>query len=134
MKIKRAGWVGLAMAAGIALFAAACSSSDGTGPSGPGQLTVSVTTTGSGGSAFLITLNGAGISNPVAAVSGHQVYSFASGNTVKVAVLGSLSSGSLLRFTVPDISQGTTYSVSLDQVAGSDNALQSSGDYTLTIQ
>lgn len=115
-----------------AFLAGGCSGT--TEPSGPqpGQLTVNVSTAGSG-AAFLLTLTGSGITNPVAANSGHSLYTFASGNTLKAIVVGSLSSGALMKFSVPDVNQSGSYSVTLDEVAGSDNALQNSSSYSVTI-
>ncbi|UCF20234.1 MAG: hypothetical protein JSU87_02165 [Gemmatimonadota bacterium] len=131
MRIVRFSWLWPVSAAVAFGLAAACS--DSTGPSGPIQLTVSVTSSGPTGEAFLITLSGDSISGPAAADPGHLLYSFASGNTVKVAVVGSLSSGDLLRFSVPRGSLAADYSAVLEQVAGSDNALQPVGEYTLTV-
>lgn len=127
------GYSALTAALLIAAFlAGGCSGT--TEPSGPqpGQLTVNVSTAGSG-AAFLLTLTGSGITNPVAANSGHSLYTFASGNTLKAIVVGSLSSGALMKFSVPDVNQSGSYSVTLDEVAGSDNALQNSSSYSVTI-
>jgi hypothetical protein len=135
MKYKRASWVAAAAIACGAFLAAACGGDGGgpTGLSGPGQLTVNISTTGSGGGAFLMTVTGSGITNPVAASSGDLFYSFASGNTLRVIVIGSHSSGPLFRISVPNVGQVSSYSVTLNEVAGSDNALQSTGSYTLTV-
>ncbi len=116
-----------------AFLVGGCSGS--TEPSGPqpGQLTVNLSTTGGGGSAFLLTVSGSGITNPVAASAGHQLYSFASGNTLKVAVVGNISTGALMRFSVPDVNQSGSYSVTLNEAAGSDNSLQNVSDYSATI-
>jgi len=135
MKRKRVFWVRAIAIASATFLAGACESGgDGpSGPSGPGQLTVSVSTTGAGGAAFLLTVTGAGITNPVAANSGHLLYSNISGNTLRVAVIGSHTSGALLRFRVPDLAQASTYNATLNEVAGSDNNLQSTGNYTVTI-
>ncbi len=132
MTSKR-GYSALAATLLIAAFlAGGCSGT--TEPSGPqpGQLTVNVSTTGSG-AAFLLTITGSGITNPVAASGGHSVYSFASGNTLKAVVVGNVSSGGLMRFSVPDVNQSGSYSVTLDEVAGSDNALQNISSYSVTI-
>ncbi|KPK82618.1 MAG: hypothetical protein AMS25_01865 [Gemmatimonas sp. SM23_52] len=133
MKRKRVLWAWATAIVCAALLAGACESQDGTGPSGPGQLTVSVSTTGAGGAAFLLTVTGPGITSPVAANSGHLLYPHISGNTLRVAVIGSHTAGALLRFSVPDVGQASSYNTTLNQVAGSDNNLQSGGDYTVTI-
>ncbi len=132
--ISKRGYSGLAATLLLAAFlAGGC---DGTteppGPQ-PGQLTVNLSTTGSGGSAFLLTLSGSGITSPVAASAGHLLYSFASGNTVKVAVVGNISTGALVRFSVPDVNRVSSYGVTLNEAAASDNSLQNVSDYSLTI-
>jgi hypothetical protein len=134
MRTNRGYWAAAAAIAFATLLAGACSSDSGgpTGPSGPGQLTVNLSTTGSG-AAFLVQLTGSGITNPTAASSGDLFYSFASGNTVKIAVIGSHSSGALFRFSVPDVSQVSSYGVTLLEVAGSNNALQSTSGFTLSV-
>jgi hypothetical protein len=133
MKRKRVFWAWATTIVCAAFLAGACETGGPSGPSGPGQLTVSVSTTGAGGAAFLLTVTGAGITNPVAANSGHLLYSNISGNTLRVAVIGSHTSGALLRFRVPDLAQASTYNATLNEVAGSDNNLQSTGNYTVTI-
>ncbi|UCC71143.1 MAG: hypothetical protein JSV86_12190 [Gemmatimonadota bacterium] len=133
MRTKPAGWVAVATAACVALFAAACGGDDGTGPARPGQLTVSVSTTGDPGAAFLVLVRGDSISNPATVNSGDLIYSYTSGITTRVAVIGSHSLGPLFEFTVPDVGQASSYTVSLLQVAGSDNALMVEKDFTLTI-
>ena len=125
-------WV-YALAAACALgLAGACS--DSTGPAGPKQLTVSLTSTGVTGEAFLVRLSGDSISSPSAANPGHLAYSFPSANTVKVAIVGTLSAGELLRFSVPGSAAAGDYSAVIEQVAGSDNTLQPVGAFTLTIE
>lgn len=118
----------------LALVGPQACGKDSTGPEAQrGQLTVEVQTSGSGGAAFLVTVTGDSIANPVAANASHRIDSFVSGRTMKAAVIGSVSSGPLLRFTVPDVNRSSQYSVTLNQVAGSDNALQATATYTLTI-
>ncbi len=129
----RRAWAALVL--GGALLAPGCGGDDTTGPPAPkaGQLTVNIATSGAGGSAFLVTLRGEGITDPTAANSGHQIYSFAAGGSLRVAVIGTVSSGPLLRFRVPDLDKASGYSATLDEVAGADNVLQSPSGYTLTI-
>jgi hypothetical protein len=134
MRIKRASTIGAALAVSAAFLAGACSSSDGpTGPSGPGQLTVNVSTTGDAGAAFLITITGNGITNPVVASGGDVIYSFPSGNTVKVALIGEHSSGALFKFSVPNIANVGNYGRILHEVAGTDNELLPNGNFVVTI-
>ena len=111
-----------------------CGGDDGSGPPAPepGQLTVSVSS-GSTGAAFNLTITGEDIANPVQAVGSHQIYTFASGDTLSAAVIGQVSSGDLLRFSVPDVNQATSYRVTLVEVAGTDNALLANSSFTASI-
>jgi len=111
-----------------------CGGDDTSGPPAPqpGQLTVSVSSS-STGAAFSLTITGEDISNPVEAVGSHQVYTFASGDTLNAAVIGNVSSGDLLRFSVPDVNQASSYRVTLAEVAGSDNVLLSNSSFTVSI-
>ncbi len=133
MNSKRGYWPLAATLLITAFLAGGCSST--TEPAGPqpGQLTVNVSTTSSAGSAFLLTLTGSGITNPAAGNTGHQIYSFASGNTLKVAVVGNISTGALMKFSISDVNQSGSYSVTLTEAAGSNNSLQNVSDYTVTI-
>ena len=134
MKTKRATRVLALAIVFLAFYTAACG--DSTGPSErPGQLTVSVSTAGNGGAAFLITVTGNSITNPVAANSNHEVFALVSGTTLTAAVItpAAVTSGALLKFSVPDVNVASSYGVTLVEVAGTDNALQSASSYTLTI-
>jgi hypothetical protein len=134
MNDKRVHWV-RASALVCALVLAAGCSKESTGPTVvPGQLTVSVSTAGSAGAAFLVTVSGSGITNPVAGNASQRLYQMISGNTLKAAVIGSLSSGALLKFDVPDVNRASSYNVTLLQVAGSDNALLATGDWSVTVE
>jgi hypothetical protein len=133
MNIKRVTRVLAAAFFGAALLTAACKES--TGPSAvPGQLTVSVSTSGSGGAAFLITVTGSGISNPAAVNASHQFYSIISGSTLTAAVItqSAVSSGNLFRFSVPDVNQAASYNVSVVEVAGTDNELLSPSAFSVS--
>jgi hypothetical protein len=131
MKLKRAHWIGAATIVGAALLVAACAS-ELNGPSNAGQLTVEMSTAGGGGAAFKVMLIGESITNPVAASAGDLVYSFASNDTVKLAVIGDHASGPLVKFSVPNVDRVSSYRAVLLEVAGSDNALLSTSDFTLT--
>jgi hypothetical protein len=133
MKIQRALRIGAIAIACAALSVAACTSEDGTGPDGrAGQLTVDVTVLGNPGAAFEVMVIGEGITNPVVASPGDLLYSFASNDTLKVAVLGEHSSGPLFRFSVPNVNQASSYAIRLRGVAGSDNEMLPRSDFTLT--
>jgi len=111
-----------------------CGGDDSSGPPAPepGQLTVSVSSSLTG-AAFDLTIIGEDIANPVQAVGSHQIYTFASGDTLSTAVIGQVSSGDLLRFSVPDVNQAASYRVTLVEVAGTDNALLSNSNFTVII-
>lgn len=124
--------IGLAWVLGFAIISlVGCG--DSTGPNGPGQLTVTLSSTAGPGSAFLVSVVGEDVTRPVAAVGGQAVYSSVEGNVAKVAVVGTVGSGPLFKFSVPDVSRVESYSVRLQQVAGSDNRLLFTGDFSLEI-
>lgn len=135
MKTKRARWFWRLAITYAALLASACGGEDGTGPPPalPGQLTVSVSTTGDPGAAYLLTLRGEGITSPEAANTGHLLYTSLSGDTLKVALIGTISNGDLLHFNVPDVNRASSYRVSLQEVAGSDNSLLPLSTFAATI-
>jgi hypothetical protein len=136
MSIKRANWSLAAIVVSASLLAGACGGDDdGTGPPAPqpGQLTVNVSTSGSPGAAFKLTVTGEGISSPVKVGTSHQLYTFASGDTLKTALIGTVSTGELLKFSVPDVNQASSYRVTLNEVAGSDNALLSLGSFSVSV-
>jgi hypothetical protein len=130
MKLERALWAGATAIIGAALLITACQ--ENIGPSPSGQITVDVSAAAGPGAAFQVMVIGEGISQPVVANPGDLLYSFASNDTVKVAVIGDHSSGPLFRFSVPDGSQASSYAVVLLEVAGSDNGLLSGTNFTLT--
>jgi hypothetical protein len=136
MRIQRTTRSALAIAAVAAIVASACSDGGSTGPTEqPGQLTVSVSSSGAGGAAFLVTVTGTGITNATAASAGHQVYSVLAGNTLTAAIVlqNTLSNGDILVFSVPDVNAASSYDVDLVQVAGADNALLATGGFTLAV-
>lgn len=106
---------------------------DSTSPGGPGQLTVTISGSAGSGAAFLVTLSGQDVSDPVAASDGHLVYSLSSGGTTRVAVIGQVASGALFKFTVPDVGQARDYTVHLEQVAGADNRRLATSDFSLAV-
>lgn len=133
---KRATWAGPLAIVCAALLIGACSKSDdGTGPTGPqpGQLKVTVSTTGSAGAAYLLTVRGAGITNPAPANGSHRLYSYLAADTLRVALVGTVSSGDLLTFGVPDVNAVSSYRVTLNEVAGTDNELLSASAFDLEV-
>jgi hypothetical protein len=126
----------LALAVATALLALGCGGGeDGTGPAAPqpGQLTVNVTTSGAAGAAFLLTVRGPGITSPTPGASGQKLYTFASGDTLRAAVIGTVTAGALLKFSVPDVNQASSYRATLNEVAGTDNALLATSSFSVTV-
>jgi hypothetical protein len=136
MKTKRAIWAWPLTITCAAWLAGACGGDDGTGPAAvlPGQLTVSVSTTGSPGAAYLLTVRGEGITSPEAANTGHRLYTHVWGDTLRAALIGTISNGELFRFNVPDVNRASSYRVTLQEVAGSDNSLLPLSAFTATIR
>jgi hypothetical protein len=130
MNMQRAFRTGATAVICVALAVTACTES--LEPSRSGQLTVEVSAAAGPGAAFKVMIIGEGISQPVVANAGDLLYSFASNDTVKVAVIGERSSGPIFRFSVPDASLASSYTVLLLEVAGSDNALLTGADFSLT--
>lgn len=117
----------------LAVAAAACGG-DGQTPSHPGDLLVSYFQAGPEPGAFLLTITGGPVEN-VTALGGQQL-SFSSpfAGTTKVVIAGRLTNGDMLRLRVPDVTQATSYTVRVEQVA--DNvtfALIDPGQYTFTV-
>jgi hypothetical protein len=106
---------------------------DSTAPGGPGQLTVSLASDAGSGAAFLVTVGGQGVTDPVAATDGHLIYSLLSDSTARVAVIGEVRSGALFKFSVPDVSRAHDYTIRLEQVAGADNHILSTSDFSLAL-
>lgn len=132
MSFQQALRVGTLVLTGAALAVAGCTKEFGTGPgSRAGQLTVDVTATGVPGAAFQVMVIGEGIADPVVVNPGDLLYSFSSNDTTKVAVIGAHSSGPLFKFSVPDVTQAASYSVRLLGVAGDDNAMLATTNFTL---
>ncbi|NIW36363.1 MAG: hypothetical protein GWN32_07425 [Gemmatimonadetes bacterium] len=135
MKIRRVTRAALAILACAAIVGSGCS--DGSTEPGPeaGRLTVSVSSSGGGAAAFLVTVTGDGITNAGPANSSHQAYSVLAGNTLTAAIVLSnpLSNGGILEFDVPDVNAASSYDVDLVQAAGADNALLSTSDFTVQL-
>jgi len=136
MSTRQAIWAWPLAMACAAWLASACNGEDGAGPEPalPGQLTVTVSSTGSPGAAYLLTIRGTGISSPEAANAGHHLYTSLSGDTLRVALIGTPPNGDLLRFSVPDVNRAGSYRVTLQEVAGSDNSLLPLNTFTATVR
>ena len=113
----------LVLAAALAMLA--CSKDTPTGPQ-PGTLSVQLQNPNSGfDGAILFTLSGPTTVTNVQASNGDTLWTGDFSNTTtKVVLTGSIGSGVILRFDVPDINQYGQYLASNSQVA-------SSSDYSL---
>ena len=68
------------------------------------------------------------------APSGLQLYHDLSGNTLHAVVVGSSLSGTIMRFTVPDVRQVAGYQVSVQEASGTANQTLTASGVTLTIE
>ena len=116
------------MLAGLAAAAliAGCSS-DATGPAPqpqpqpePGQLRVTVVPTAGSAGAVVLHVTGPSISSPTAS-GGTDVYNDLTDGVLKAVVVGTSLAGEVLRFSVPDVRDASSYSVTVQQAAGNDN-------------
>ena len=126
-----------AVAAAIALIGACGGDGDG-GPNGTtpppvaGTLSVVLDAADNNAAAIHFSISGSQITN-VRAGTGITLHQRSSGNSVNMAVLGTIGDGStLVTFDVPDVSG--SYTVNLVDVADNSNALLNKGDYSLSIQ
>lgn len=112
----------------LALAAGACTGGDGRGTTPtqpePGVLTVNLTTPNPDDRALVVQVNGPAISGVTAANAAYVVHSRVGASSVRVAVFGSLGSGALLRFQVPDVNQASAYSATVVEVADAANAVR----------
>ncbi|MGD8868506.1 MAG: hypothetical protein PVI01_12785 [Gemmatimonadales bacterium] len=133
MSGRRVLWVWSLTIMSAAFVVGSCGD-DGTGPAPlSGPLTVTLSSTAGPGAAFLFRVSGEGITAPQAINPGHRLFTNLAGDTLTVAVIGSIAAGELLRFDVPDVNRAASYRVSLQGVAGSDNSLLPLSAFSLKI-
>jgi hypothetical protein len=71
----------------------------------------------------------------VTAAGSYRVSYATQGNITRVVVTGDITSGSLVRIKVPDVSQSASYSAIVEQAASRENyALFSTSGYELSIR
>ena len=101
----------------------------------PGTLTARLVTPYTDDGAILLDITGpTPAAEIVAAVQGTVVHARANGNTTRVAVFGSLGSGALVRFSVPDVNAAQQFSAQVTEVSDRSSALRASvSGYQLTI-
>lgn len=118
-------------------FIASCGGGgDGGPPPGPvaGDLTVSYSQGAVEAGALLITISGGPVASATAL--GGQQLSYASpyAGTTRIIVAGTLATGDLFKFHVPDLADSTSYIPRIDQVADKVTfALIDPASYTLTV-
>ena len=101
----------------------------------PGVLTVTLTTPFPDDRAMLITVSGPGEASAVAdGGSGYTVHARPGGTSFRAAVFGRLSSGPLVRFTVPDVGRASAYKATIQEVVDpASNVRPSTSGYVLAI-
>ena len=92
----------------------------------PGVLTLSLTTPHADDRAMMLSISGPGpITEITSSGTSYVLHSRASGTGFRVAVFGSLTSGALLRFSVPDVNKASSYQAAVLEVSDAANALRS---------
>lgn len=101
----------------------------------PGVLTVTLTTPFPDDRAVLITVSGPGEATAVVdAGSGYTVHARPGGTSFRAAVFGRLSSGPLVRFTVPDVGRASAYRATIQEVVDPASTIRpSTSGYGLAI-
>jgi hypothetical protein len=93
----------------------------------PGTLTVRLVTPNTDDGAILLDITGpAPAAEMVAAAPGAVAYARANGNTTRVAVFGSIASGALVRFSVPDVNAAQQFSAQVTEASNRASALRAS--------
>ena len=83
--------------------------------------------------AIVLTVSGGAMSAP-ATMGGTTMYHDLSGTTLRAVVTGSSLSGAILRFSVPDVGQVSSYSVAVTQAAGTVNQPVAPGGITVAVE
>src|SRR6266480_7510649 len=119
-----------------ALLVTGLSCGDSTGPSGPGQLKVRLTSANSGlDSAIVFTITGPAALTSAAAGAGLRLFQQPLGGTsTKFALIGRLNTGTtILTIGVQDISALSQYTGTINGVAQPNYQLRSLGSYALAL-
>ncbi len=101
----------------------------------PGVLTVTLTTPFPDDRAMLITVSGPDEATAVVdGGSGYSVHARPGGTSFRAAVFGRLSSGPLVRFTVPDVGRASAYKATIQEVVDPASSVRpSTSGYGLAI-
>ncbi|HYH80203.1 MAG TPA: hypothetical protein VEX86_10405 [Longimicrobium sp.] len=119
-----------------AALLAACGESGGTpAQASPGVLTVSLAAPVAGDRALVIAITGPGqVSEVQPAVPGYTAFARTQGTGARVAVMGAIAAGPVLRITVPDVRQAKQYQAAVvDAADGGNTARASMAAYSLTV-
>jgi len=122
--------------AAVALLLAACREPGGglAARATPGVLTVSLAAPVEGDRALVVSITGPGAVGDVQPAPGYAAYTGMPGTATRVAVLGAIAAGPVLRFSVPDTRRAGEYRAAV--VDAADEANVARGDlagYTLTV-
>ena len=101
----------------------------------PGTLTARLVTPYTDDGAILLDITGpAAAAEIVAAAQGAVVHARTNGNTTRVAVFGSVGSGALVRFSVPDVNAAQQFSAQVTEASDRSSALRATvTGYQVTI-
>lgn len=110
----------LAAAAVLALVLTACGGSTPTGPETttgtPGWLSVELTTPNADDGAVQLRVTGPGVDS-VVATAAYNGYAAATSGAANLVLVGSVQSGVVARFRVPDVSRSSQYTASVTAAA-----------------
>lgn len=120
-----------------AALLAACGDSGGGGTpaqASPGVLTVSLAAPVAGDRALVVSLSGPGELSDVQPAAGYVAYTGVQGAATRVAVMGAIAAGPVLRFAVPDMRRAGEYHAAVvDAADGQNTARTNMAAYSLTI-
>ena len=133
----------LAMSGAIGLAGCGDDGPDGgTGPNGStaGTLTLNLTSPNADDKAIHILIAGSGaadsVGNVQAANASYTIHAkLENGNRAQAAVFGNLTNGALVTFSVPNVNNTGSYTLSVVDAADANNVLRTNkGSYTLQVQ
>ena len=120
----------------LGLSLAACSEASGPPVPKPGDLTLKLSLPSSSDDrAMIVSISGPEAIGTIASASpSYTVFGRANGTTAKVAVFGTLTSGAMVKFAVPDINRVAEYTGLVTEVSGPANELRSQlAGYSVTV-
>ncbi len=121
--------------AALTIVLAACGDTSGPPVPKPGDLTLKLVLPASDDRAMLVTISGPeAIGAITAASAAYTVFGRPAGNNAKVAVFGTLASGPVVKFAVPDVNKSDLYTAAVTEVAGPANELRAQlSGYVVTV-